>query len=139
MAVKKVTTISSIIPNTLRAWLAITLLGLISSFEVVKTIHVEHHHAVEPAVCSVVDEADACHRSIVHLDTTAGCKHTQHVEKLVAACEICDALISSFVFEVVTEFDLQNQFDEINQIAFTQEKSYSTSVLIPALRGPPVS
>ena len=118
--------------------MAIALLFLISSFEVIKTIHIEHHHGGEVTVCTAGDETDACHRSLVHLDSTAGCTHAEHIEKVVAACEICDALVRVYVFEVSSDFRLQNAFVEILQKVTPLEKSYSVSLHIPALRGPPV-
>lgn len=133
----KTKTISALLPLTFRAWLAIALLVIVSSFEAIKVIHVDHHHDTETAICTESDEADACHRSIVHFDEAAGCEHPQHFERLVASCEICDALITNYLFEVDAEDGLQNEFEEIIQNGSPLEKTYSTSIAFPALRGPP--
>ncbi len=134
----KTKTISALLPLTLRAWLAVALLVIVSSFEVIKVIHVDHHHGTEIANCTESDEADACHRSTVHFDAAAGgCQHTQHVEKLVTSCEICDALITTYIFEISPVAAARMQVEKIEQNEPPLEKSYSASISFPALRGPP--
>ena len=134
----KTKTISTLLPITLRAWLAVALLAVVSSFEFIKVIHVDHHHGNEITACTESDEADACHRAVVHSDADAGCQHTQHLEKLVASCEICDALITAYVFTVKPIGLPAFEFQENIVNGFPLEKPYSTSIGKPALRGPPV-
>lgn len=134
----KTKTISALLPITLRAWLAVALLAIVSSFEVIKVIHVDHHHHdTEVTVCTESDEADACHRSLVHFDAEAGCQHTKHLDKVVASCEICDALVTTYLFEVGPVVSHPLRFNEIGQTESPQKKTDSTSIAIPSLRGPP--
>lgn len=134
----KTKTISkAFLPITLRAWLAIGILAIVSSFEVIKVIHVDHHHNDEIAICTESDETNACHRSLVHFDAEAGCEHTQHLDKIVAACEICDALTTTYLFEVSPVVLAPIEFAAIEQTTSPVEKSFSTSITFPALRGPP--
>lgn len=133
----KTKTIATFIPPTLRAWLAITLLVIVSSFEVIKVIHVDHHHDNEITVCTESDEANACHRSIVHLDAEAGCAHTQHLEKIVASCEICDALIVTYLFEVNPEVLTPQKTNAPQKSKPVLEIFHSALLDFPSLRGPP--
>ncbi len=134
----KVKSISTILPITPRVWLAVALLVIVSSFEVIKVIHVDHHHHdTEVAVCTEADETDACHRFLIHFDTKAGCEHTYHLDTLVVCCEICDALITTYLFEVGPIVYDPIQFDEIIQTESPQKKTNSATAAIPFLRGPP--
>lgn len=134
---KKTKTISTLLPITLRAWLAVALLAIVSSFEVIKVIHVDHHQDAELTVCTETDEADACHRSLVHFDADAGCEHTQHLDRVVTSCEICDALITTYLFEVEPIVSDPIQFVEIIQTELRSEKPLNTPFVVPTLRGPP--
>ncbi len=135
---KTKTIFSAFLPPTFRACLAVALLVIVSSFEIIKVIHVNHHHDNEVTICNESDEANACHRSVVHFDTEAGCAHTQHLDKVVAACEICDGLTTTFLFEVSADPLAPIEFEANEQTLLPLEKLYSTSITFPALRGPPV-
>src|SRR5690606_36812108 len=97
----------------------------------------DHHHNEEIASCTESDEANACHRSLIHFDTEAGCDHTKHLNKVVASCEICDALISNYLFEVSLVGSPPFQYNETEPTESPQKQTIGTSLAIPSLRGPP--
>ena len=127
-----------LLPITLRAWLAVSLLVIVSSFEVIKVIHVDHHHDAEITVCTENNETDACHRSIVHFDAEAGCAHTQHLEKVVADCEICDALITTYLFEATEDLSTSRLYARTEEKQTALDKPYTAFLAFAFLRGPPV-
>jgi len=69
------------------------LLGIYLSADLVVSIHSYFaHEEQDVSICSVEEEANACHRTIYHNNMVTGCHHKTHLTSPIPKCELCSIL-----------------------------------------------
>ena len=113
-------------------------MGIYLSADLVVSVHSFFaHEELNVSVCSVEEEANACHRTIYHNDSVMGCKHTTHVNPPIHKCELCSILHTR---HVLLEHQEQHSLQTIDSpIVPAFEDQLITNPICRALRlrGPP--